>query len=80
MTVPTLIENTPKPLYLVPQHVHTSLGSAYGALQGLAEVYPSIRFGLFRHGGKWLVFRVHEQQQQALRTAYQAQSDGGASS
>lgn len=80
MNKPPLSEKIPKPLYLVAQHGHDSLVSAYSALQSLSEAYPSVRFGLFQNGGKWLVFRVHEQHQQALRAAYQAQSNGGASS
>lgn len=77
MTAPPLVEKTPKPLYLVPQYGHNNLGRAFGALQSLAEAYPSVRFGLFRNGGQWLVFRVHEQQQQAMRAAHQSSANGG---
>lgn len=78
MNAPALIEKTPKPLYLVPQHGHQSLRGAYSALECLAAAYPAVRFGLFRNGEKWLVFRVHEQDQQAAREAYQAEKSGGA--
>lgn len=69
-----LADRLPKPLYLVVQHTHGSLDGAYGALNALMTAYPSVRFGMFHHGGKWLVFRVHEQEQRALRDA---QSDRG---
>lgn len=77
MNAPPLIEKTPKPLYLVPQHGHQSLRGAYSALECLAAAYPAVRFGLFRNGGKWLVFRVHEQHQQAAREAHQTPNNGG---
>ncbi len=69
-----LAERPPKPLYLVAQHTHGNLESAFAALNDLMTAYPSIRFGIFRNGREWLVFRVHEQEQQALRDA---QSDEG---
>lgn len=69
-----LADRLPKPLYLVAQHTHGNLETAFAALNDLITAYPSIRFGLFRNGGKWLVFRVHEQEQRAYR---EAQSDGG---
>lgn len=62
-----LADRLPKPLYLVAQHTHGNLETAFAALNDLMTAYPSIRFGMFRNGGKWLVFRVHEQEQQALR-------------
>lgn len=64
-----LAERPPQPLYLVSQHTHGNFESAVAALSDLMTAYPSVRFGMFRHGGAWLVFRVHEQHQRAYREA-----------
>ncbi len=50
-----LSDRLPKPLYLVAQHTHGNLETAFAALNDLMTAYPSIRFGIFRNGGKWLV-------------------------
>ena len=58
--------NKSAPLYIVPHHKHTAISAAFESLQGLAVRYPSVRFGMLTDGGKWLVFRIHEQDQQIL--------------
>ena len=52
------------PLYITPHHAHTGFLAACQALDGLADCYPAVRFGMLKDGGRWLVFRIHEQHQQ----------------
>ena len=39
-----LADRLPKPLYLVAQHTHGNLETAFAALNDLMTAYPSIRF------------------------------------
>ncbi|MCF7530317.1 hypothetical protein ACOR62_08835 [Neisseria lisongii] len=77
MNTAKLHQRAPKPLCVVPQHQHTSHESAYAALRALVTAYPNVRFGMFYTSGVWLVFRVHEQDQQALREQQLLQAVGG---